>query len=44
MNKIPLPLIIYYDILTKLASVLDAFREQDKTIILQMDFDPMGSY
>ena len=33
-----------YDILTKLASALDVFREQEKTIILQMDFDPMGSY
>lgn len=33
-----------YDILTKLASALDVFREQDKNIILQMDFDPMGSY
>ncbi len=33
-----------YDILTKLASVLDAFREQDKNVILQMDFNPMSSY
>ena len=33
-----------YDILTELASELDAFREQDKNVILQMDFDPMGSY
>jgi primosomal protein N' (replication factor Y) len=33
-----------YDILTKLASALDSFREQDKNMILQMDFDPMGSY
>lgn len=33
-----------YGILTELASVLDAYREQDKNVILQMDFDPMGSY
>lgn len=33
-----------YDILTELASVLDVFREQDKNVILQMDFNPMGSY
>ena len=33
-----------YDILTELASALDVFRDQDKNIILQMDFDPMGSY
>jgi len=33
-----------YDILTELASVLDAFREQDRTMILQLDFNPMGSY
>lgn len=33
-----------YGILTELASKLDAFREQDKNVILQMDFDPMGSY
>ena len=33
-----------YGILTELASVLDAFREQEKNVILQMDFNPMGSY
>ena len=33
-----------YDILTELAFVLDAYREQDKNVILQMDFDPMSSY
>jgi len=33
-----------YDILTELADALDAFREQDRTVILQMDFNPMGSY
>ena len=33
-----------YDILTELASVLDVYREQDKNVILQMDFDPMSSY
>ncbi len=33
-----------YGILTELASVLDAFREQDKNVILQLDFNPMGSY
>ena len=33
-----------YGILTELALVLDAFREQDRSIILQLDFDPMGSY
>ena len=33
-----------YDILTELASVLDAYREQDRNVILQLDFNPMGSY
>ncbi len=33
-----------YDILTELASKLDGFREQDRNVILQMDFDPLGSY
>ena len=33
-----------YGILTELANSLDAFREQDRNVILQMDFDPMGSY
>ena len=33
-----------YGILTELAAVLEQYREQDRTIILQMDFDPMGSY
>ena len=33
-----------YGILTELASVLDEYREQDRTVILQMDFNPMGSY
>ncbi len=33
-----------YGILTELASVLDVFREQDKNVILQLDFNPMGSY
>lgn len=33
-----------YDILTKLASELDDFRDQEKNVILQMDFNPMGSY
>ena len=33
-----------YGILTELAAVLDVYREQDRNVILQMDFDPMGSY
>lgn len=33
-----------YDILTELADELDAFREQDRTMILQLDFNPMSSY
>ena len=33
-----------YDILTELASALDAVREEEKNVILQMDFNPMGSY
>ncbi len=33
-----------YGILTELAAVLEMYREQDKNVILQMDFDPMGSY
>ncbi len=33
-----------YGILTELATVLDVYREQDRNVILQMDFDPMGSY
>ena len=33
-----------YDILTELASVLDTMKEQDRNVILQMDFNPMGSY
>ncbi len=33
-----------YDILTKLASELDEFRDTEKNIILQLDFNPMGSY
>lgn len=33
-----------YGILKELASQLDVFREQDRTVLLQMDFDPMGSY
>ena len=33
-----------YGILTELAEKLEPFREQDKNVILQLDFDPMGSY
>lgn len=33
-----------YDILTELASVLEEYKEQDKNVILQMDFNPMSSY
>lgn len=33
-----------YDILTELASLLDACKETEKNVIVQMDFDPMGSY
>ena len=33
-----------YDILTELATVLEEYKEQDKNVILQLDFDPMGSY
>lgn len=33
-----------YDILTELATVLEDYKEQEKNVILQMDFDPMSSY
>ncbi len=33
-----------YDILTELASLLDVYKETEKNVIVQMDFDPMGSY
>lgn len=33
-----------YDILTELATILDGMKEQDRNVILQMDFNPMGSY
>lgn len=33
-----------YDILTELASLLDAERETEKNVIVQVDFNPMNSY
>ncbi len=33
-----------YDILTELTAVLEQYREQEKNVTLQLDFDPMGSY
>lgn len=33
-----------YGILTELATTLDAIKEQDRNVILQMDFNPMSSY
>ena len=33
-----------YDILTELASCLENYRETEKNVILQLDFNPMGNY
>ena len=33
-----------YGILTELASVLECYRDTEKNVIMQLDFDPMGSY
>ena len=34
----------FYDILTELASRLETYREIEKNVILQLDFNPMGNY
>lgn len=33
-----------YGILTELAQVVDAYKEQEKNVMLQMDFNPMSNY
>ena len=33
-----------YGILIELAQVLDAYKEQEKNVMLQMDFNPMSNY
>ena len=35
---------ISYGILTELASILEFYKEQDKTVSIQMDFNPMSNY